>query len=72
MSHICPQEGWFEQDPMLLLQAVKETIDIACDNLKKLNIDFEDIVAIGITNQRETTVLWDRTTGKPLHNALGI
>ncbi|ENN79747.1 glycerol kinase isoform X2 [Dendroctonus ponderosae] len=70
VSHICPQEGWFEQDPMLLLQAVKESIDIACDNLKKLNIDFEDIVAIGITNQRETTVLWDRITGKPLYNAL--
>ncbi|XP_066256252.1 glycerol kinase 3-like isoform X1 [Euwallacea similis] len=70
VSHICPQEGWFEQDPMAILLAVKETVDITCDNLKKLNIDFEDIVAVGITNQRETTVLWDKTTGKPLYNAL--
>ncbi|KAG5888423.1 hypothetical protein JTB14_020198 [Gonioctena quinquepunctata] len=67
---IIPKEGWFEQDPMVILHAVKETIDVTCDNLTKLNISYEDIVAVGITNQRETTVLWDPTTGKPLCNAL--
>lgn len=56
---------------MLLLQTVIDTIDVTCDNLDKLNINFENIAAIGITNQRETTVLWDKFTGKPLYNALG-
>lgn len=37
-----------------------------------LFIDVSDIVTIGITNQRETTVVWDKTTGKPLHNAIGM
>ncbi|CAH0545806.1 unnamed protein product [Brassicogethes aeneus] len=70
VNHIIPQEGWFEQDPMLLLESVITTIDVTCDNLQKLNIDPENIAAIGITNQRETTVLWDKFTGKPLYNAL--
>ncbi|KAJ8931559.1 hypothetical protein NQ314_015506 [Rhamnusium bicolor] len=70
VPHIIPQEGWFEQDPMIILKSVIETIDVTCDNLKKLNINYEDIVATGITNQRETTILWDPTTGKPLYNAL--
>lgn len=44
---------------------------MTCENLKKLNINPEDIVSVGITNQRETTIVWDSKTGKPLHNALG-
>ncbi|XP_072390839.1 glycerol kinase 3-like isoform X3 [Diabrotica undecimpunctata] len=67
---IVPKEGWFEQDPMLILHAVKETIEVTCDNLEKLNIDYADIVSVGITNQRETTVLWDKNTGLPLCNAI--
>lgn len=71
MAHITKQEGWFEQDPIVLLNAVIETIEVVCDNLSKLNISYQDIVAVGITNQRETTVLWDSETGKPLYNAIG-
>lgn len=71
IPHITPKEGWVEQDPEYILKSVIETINVTCDNLKKLDIDPEDIVATGITNQRETTVVWDPTTGKPLHNALG-
>lgn len=61
-----------EQDPLHIVQAVVETVNVTCENLKKLNINPEDIVSIGITNQRETTVVWDSKTGKPLHNALGL
>lgn len=56
---------------MVILQAVIETIEICCDNLTKLNINYQEIVALGITNQRETTILWDCVSGKPLYNAIG-
>ncbi|KAI4470002.1 sugar kinase [Holotrichia oblita] len=70
IPHITPKEGWVEQDPEVILHSVIETINVTCDNLIKLDISPEDIVATGITNQRETTVVWDSVTGKPLHNAL--
>uniref|UniRef100_A0A1Y1KDG7 Probable glycerol kinase n=1 Tax=Photinus pyralis TaxID=7054 RepID=A0A1Y1KDG7_PHOPY len=70
VPHITPQEGWVEQNPELILHSVIETINVTCDNLRKLDIDPLDIVAVGITNQRETTVVWDSRTGKPLYNAL--
>ncbi|GJQ77199.1 hypothetical protein Trydic_g14870 [Trypoxylus dichotomus] len=70
IPHITPKEGWVEQDPEVILHSVIETINVTCDNLIKLDISPEDIVATGITNQRETTVVWDSVTGKPLYNAL--
>lgn len=68
---ICPSEGWVEQDPTLLMNAVIECVEKTVENLKHLEIDPNDIVAIGVSNQRETTVVWDVITGKPLYNAIG-
>jgi glycerol kinase len=60
-----PKPGWVEHDPEEIWQSVHATVQ------KVLNqIDPKKIAAIGITNQRETTVIWDKKTGKPVHNAI--
>lgn len=64
---IFPQPGWVEHDPEEIWQSLKESIEIC---LSKSKINIEDIVSIGITNQRETVVLWDRESGRPLYNAI--
>lgn len=66
----CPNEGWVEEDPMEILESVKICIEKAVDNLKSLNISTKDITCLGITNQRETTIVWDKLTGEPLSNAI--
>ncbi|MCI1675627.1 MAG: glycerol kinase GlpK [Ancrocorticia sp.] len=62
-----PQPGWVEQDPVAIWNAVAFTID---DVLKKTGIAKEQLAAIGVANQRETAILWDRKTGKPVYNAI--
>ena len=64
---ICPQSGWVEQNIIEIWATVFETIKEVLSNEK---IDRHIIKAIGITNQRETTVLWDKTTGEPVYNAI--
>ncbi|CAL1682716.1 unnamed protein product [Lasius platythorax] len=70
ISQTCPKEGWVEQDALEILRAVRECLKQTVFNLRQLTIDPADIVAIGITNQRETTVVWDSVTGEPLYNAI--
>lgn len=66
-SQIYPKPGWVEHDPMEILENANEVMGAA---LARANLGHDDLAAVGITNQRETTVLWDRLTGLPLHNAL--
>ncbi len=69
MEHeqIYPKPGWVEHDP---LEIWSRTQDVVRGGLKKGNVDPKDIAAVGITNQRETAVVWDKATGKPVYNAI--
>ncbi|OZM58057.1 glycerol kinase [Lottiidibacillus patelloidae] len=62
-----PKPGWVEHDAEEIWESVKVVIE---DVLKKANITGKDVASIGITNQRETTVVWDKQTGKPIYNAI--
>ena len=62
-----PQPGWVEHDPEAIWQTVIETARAA---IRNAGLEAADIAAIGITNQRETTVLWDRKSGRPIHDAI--
>ena len=61
------QPGWVEHDPMEIWST---QIGVAQEALLKINATYESIEAIGITNQRETTIVWNRSTGEPIHNAI--
>ncbi len=62
-----PRPGWVEHDPLEIWTQQRDT---AREAIAKAGLDARDIAAVGITNQRETTVLWDRATGEPLHRAI--
>jgi glycerol kinase len=66
-TQIFPQAGWVEHDPREIWAS---QIGVAVEALGRAQLRPEDIAAIGITNQRETTIVWDRETGEPIHNAI--
>ena len=66
-KQIYPVAGWVEQDPKEIWSS---QISVAAEAMAKLGISAEDIASIGITNQRETTILWNKLTGEPVYNAI--
>lgn len=69
-KQIYPQPGWHEHDPLELVSSVEKCINAAVADFEQQGHSIKNIKAIGITNQRETTVLWNRETGEPLYNAI--
>ena len=64
-EQIYPKPGWVEHDPMEIWQRTQEVIRAGLDKVKA-----DDIAAVGVTNQRETTIVWERSSGKPIYNAI--
>ncbi|MFD1716421.1 glycerol kinase GlpK [Georgenia deserti] len=66
-EQIFPKAGWVEHDPKEIWRNTREVVGLA---LTRANITYENLAAVGITNQRETTVVWDKNTGEPVYNAI--
>jgi glycerol kinase len=66
-SQIFPRPGWVEHDPLEIWQRTQEVV---ADAISRSGAGAGEIIAIGIANQRETTVVWDRETGQPYYNAI--
>lgn len=66
-KQIFPKSGWVEHDPMEILESQMGVLN---ELIQKENVGASDIKAIGITNQRETTMVWDKNTGQPVYNAI--
>jgi glycerol kinase len=66
-EQVMPQAGWVEHDPTEIWERTSSVIQ---STLNKAGLDASDLAALGITNQRETTVVWNRTTGRPYYNAI--
>lgn len=64
---IYPKPGWVEHDPMVILETQLRAL---AEAFEKSELSPTDIAGIGITNQRETTIVWDKNTGKPVYNAI--
>src|SRR3954463_4613472 len=69
MEHrqILPRAGWVEHDPMEIWDNTRRVV---AEALARADVTASDLAAVGITNQRETTVVWDRRTGRPVYNAI--
>jgi len=66
-TQLYPKDGWVEQDPM---EIYSSQYGVMMEVIAQNAIDVSEIAAIGVTNQRETTILWDRETGRPIYNAI--
>lgn len=66
-EQIFPRAGWVEHNAEEIWKNTREVVGLA---LTRANLTYKDLAAVGITNQRETAVVWDRTTGKPVYNAI--
>ncbi|MBN2069659.1 MAG: glycerol kinase GlpK [Opitutales bacterium] len=66
-QQIYPKPGWVEHDPMEIWSSQSST---AAEAISRANLSGDDIAAVGVTNQRETTIVWDKETGKPVYNAI--
>ena len=66
-EQIFPKAGWVEHDPLEIWRNTREVVGLA---LARASLSKSDIAAVGITNQRETTVVWDKNTGEPVYNAI--
>jgi glycerol kinase len=64
-EQIYPKPGWVEHDPMEIWQRTQEVVRAGLDK-----VNAQDIAAVGVTNQRETTVVWERSSGRPVYNAI--
>jgi glycerol kinase len=67
LAQCYPHPGWVEQNPQ---EMIDNTILCCQEAMKKANIDSHGIAGIGISNQRETTIIWDKTTGRPIYPAI--
>ena len=66
-KQIFPKPGWVEHNPDEIFST---QVDVTKKAITKINIKYKNISAIGITNQRETVLVWDKNTGKPIYNAI--
>lgn len=66
-QQIYPRPGWVEHDPMEIWSSQSST---AAEAISRANLSGDDIAAVGVTNQRETTIVWEKDTGKPVYNAI--
>ncbi|HXU42336.1 MAG TPA: FGGY family carbohydrate kinase, partial [Burkholderiales bacterium] len=64
---IFPQPGWVEHDAKEIFRTQRE---VAREAVRGSGVPLKELMAVGITNQRETTIVWDRQTGEPIHNAI--